>query len=323
MSQLHRLSKHSVVWDSTSLTWTPRLLHAWSHRVWLKPAKTITWLVGIKQSWGRMTWFMLWSGTAAEMGMTGWRSWRLGIIRACEGGGVLIVTIVARRLCTLYCINGLPHARYHLQTSQAMDQLCDIEWSYFDPWYVTLGGLPAGRAAGWRLQKTINQEIKVLQNWNQTAISLKPHLHDTTCCQTGCHNPLNVCIHVTTGCQAGLTTGCIVYTNIQPVVKPVWQPVWQPAVSCIQPVVKPGCTTSLTTVLNEQSVRSTQLSNRLYNAAWQPVERTAAVRSTRLNKQGLLVQHGCQTGWQPVVSCKRGIIIDMVIVHTYRPTKCL
>jgi len=31
---------------------------------------------------------------------------------------------------------------------------------------------------------------------------IKPRLHDTTCCQTG------------------LTTGCIVYTNIQPVVKP-------------------------------------------------------------------------------------------------------
>ena len=50
-----------------------------------------------------------------------------------------------------------------------------------------------------------------------------------------------------------------VYT-IQPVVKPVWQPgkmfvytiqlvvkpVWQTAVSCIQPVVKPGCKTGLT-----------------------------------------------------------------------------
>jgi len=33
----------------------------------------------------------------------------------------------------------------------------------------------------------------------------KPRLHDTTCCQTGC--------------QTALTTGCIVYTNIQPVVK--------------------------------------------------------------------------------------------------------
>jgi len=30
--------------------------------------------------------------------------------------------------------------------------------------------------------------------------SVKPNLHDTTCCQTGC--------------QTGLTTGCIVYTNI-------------------------------------------------------------------------------------------------------------
>ena len=69
---------------------------------------------------------------------------------------------------------------------------------------------------------------------------IKPRLHDTTCCQTG------------------LTTGCIVYTNIQPVVKPVWLPVWQPAVSCIQPVVKPVV---------------------------QPVERTVAVRSTRLSNQ--------------------------------------
>jgi len=42
-------------------------------------------------------------------------------------------------------------------------------------------------------------------------------------------------------------TGCIVYTNIQPVVKPVWQPVWQPAVSCIQPVVNPVVQTGLTT----------------------------------------------------------------------------
>ena len=50
--------------------------------------------------------------------------------------------------------------------------------------------------------------------------TVKPRLHDTTCCQTGC--------------QTDLTTGCIVYTNIQPIVKPVWQPVWQPAVSCIQ-----------------------------------------------------------------------------------------
>ena len=92
-----------------------------------------------------------------------------------------------------------------------------------------------------------------------------------------------------------------VYT-IQLVVKPVVRPVWEPVVSCIQTfnqlsnrlynpvwqpvertnsgcsfktvvksVVRPGCTTSLTNVLNEQSVRSTQLSNRLYNAVWQLV----------------------------------------------------
>jgi len=39
-----------------------------------------------------------------------------------------------------------------------------------------------------------------------TPSTLKPRLDDTTCCQTGC--------------QTRLTTGCIVYTNIQPVVKP-------------------------------------------------------------------------------------------------------
>jgi len=60
-------------------------------------------------------------------------------------------------------------------------------------------------------------------------------IHDTTSCQTHCQ----------TGCQMRLTTGCIVYTNIQPVVKPC-------------------------------------LSNRLYNPVWQPVERTA-VRSTRFS----------------------------------------
>jgi len=32
---------------------------------------------------------------------------------------------------------------------------------------------------------------------------------------------LNVCIHDTTGCQTGLTTSCIVYTDIERVVKPV------------------------------------------------------------------------------------------------------
>jgi len=74
---------------------------------------------------------------------------------------------------------------------------------------------------------------------------------------------------------------------------------------------------------------------------WQPVERTVAVRSTRLNEQWLFIQHGCQTGfdnnrvwqpvwqpgwmfvytiqpvvkpvvqpvWQPAVSCKQGITV--------------
>jgi len=124
--------------------------------------------------------------------------------------------------------------------------------------------------------------------------TIKPRLHETTCCQTGC--------------QTALTTGCIVYTNIQPAVKPVWQPVWQPAVSCIQgvvkPVVQPGLTTGWT----------------ISGCSFNPVERTVAVRSIRLsNTTGMttgwmfvytiqpVIKPVVQPVWQPVVSCKRGI----------------
>jgi len=85
--------------------------------------------------------------------------------------------------------------------------------------------------------------------------------------------------------------------TIQPVVKPVWQPVWhwQPAVSCIQPVV-----------------------SRLYNPVWQPVERTVAVRSTRLlnrlynridNRLDVCLHDtaGCQTG------CTTGLTTDCIV----------
>jgi len=63
---------------------------------------------------------------------------------------------------------------------------------------------------------------------------IKPHLHDATSCQTG------------------LTTSCIMYTNIQPVVKPVWQP----AVSCKRTV---GCLFT----------RYNRLSNRRIPLMWQ------------------------------------------------------
>ena len=48
---------------------------------------------------------------------------------------------------------------------------------------------------------------------------IKPHLHDTTGCQSGL---LNEQLFVQHGCQTRLTTGCIVYTNIQPVVSCKW-----------------------------------------------------------------------------------------------------
>jgi len=38
----------------------------------------------------------------------------------------------------------------------------------------------------------------------------------------------------------------------------------------VQLVVKLGCTTGFTTVLKEQTVHSTPLSNQFYNPVWQP-----------------------------------------------------
>jgi len=57
----------------------------------------------------------------------------------------------------------------------------------------------------------------------------------------------------------GLTTRCIVYTNIQP----VWQPAWQPAVSCIQPVVKLVVQPSLTTSWMNSGCLFNRFDNRL------------------------------------------------------------
>jgi len=85
-----------------------------------------------------------------------------------------------------------------------------------------------------------------------------PRLHDTTGCQTGC--------------ATGLTTGCILYTNtqpVQPVVKTVLYRVNKHPTGLttvlneqlfVQPVVKPGCTTRLTT-----GCRYSRLSNRIDN----------------------------------------------------------
>ena len=54
------------------------------------------------------------------------------------------------------------------------------------------------------LQVSRVTDIYLTELFAETVI---PRLHDTTGCRTGG--------------QSGSTTGCIVYTNIQPVVKPV------------------------------------------------------------------------------------------------------
>ena len=143
------------------------------------------------------------------------------------------------------------------------------------------------------------------------------HLHDTTCCQTG------------------LTTGCIMYRNIQPVVKPVRQP----AVSCIQPAIvyiascqtglttgwtNSGCSvertvavssSGLTTVLNQQPVRSTRLSNQFNNRLYR-VNNYPTYCQTSLTTGWMfvytiqpVVKPVVQPCWQQVVSCKWGFTV--------------
>jgi len=63
---------------------------------------------------------------------------------------------------------------------------------------------------------------------------LKPRLHDTTCCQTG------------------FTTGCIVYTNIQPVVKPADNRFHNLLYRVHTAGCQTGCTTRFDNWLNEQ-----------------------------------------------------------------------
>jgi len=117
-------------------------------------------------------------------------------------------------------------------------------------------------------------------------------------------NRLNVFIHDTINCQTGLTTGCIVYTNIQRVVNPIWQPVWQLAVSCIQPVVKLVVQPGLTINWTKSGCSFNRLSNRFdscLTTGWMFVCTIQPV-----------VKLVVQPDWQPVVLCKRGIRLRCV-----------
>jgi len=142
-----------------------------------------------------------------------------------------------------------------------------------------------------------------------SAVTLKHRLHDTTGCTTGCFdNRLCRVNKHPTGCQTGLTTGC------------VWQPV-----ECLY------------TRYNRLSIR---LSNGFDNRFDNRVERTATVLSagcqtgcttaltTGCIHDTAVCQAGCRTSfttgwmfvytiqpvvkwvwrpvWQQVVSCKRG-----------------
>jgi len=111
-------------------------------------------------------------------------------------------------------------------------------------------------------------------------IILKPHLHDTSCCLTSC--------------QAGLTTGCIVYINIQPVVKPVWQT----AVSCIRSVVRPVVQPGLTTGWTNSGCSCNTVVKPVVNPVWQPVGQPVGCLFTFFLHDTV----GCQTGCTTVLT---------------------
>jgi len=68
------------------------------------------------------------------------------------------------------------------------------------------------------------------------AVFVKPRLHDTTGCQSGCQTGLTdqlyrVYKHLP-GCQTGLTTNLTTGWMFVYTIQPVLKPVVQPAVSC-------------------------------------------------------------------------------------------
>jgi len=98
--------------------------------------------------------------------------------------------------------------------------------------------------------ETVLCPLLSLVSWDFLSATLKPHLHDTTGCQTGCcivytniqpvSGSTTGCIVYTAGCQTGwlfvqpgwTNSGCSFNTVVKPVAKPVVEPVWQQVVSC-------------------------------------------------------------------------------------------
>jgi len=113
-----------------------------------------------------------------------------------------------------------------------------------------------------------------------------------------------------------------VYT-IQPIVKPVVKPVRQSVVSCIQTFNR--FSNPFDNRFDNRLYRvHSRLSNRFVKPVWQralsciqPVERTAAVRSTRNSGSSFntvvkpVDKPVWQPVWQPAVSCKRGLIVSV------------
>jgi len=110
--------------------------------------------------------------------------------------------------------------------------------------------------------------------------------------------------------STGLTTGCIVYTNIQPVDKPVWQPVSQPAVSWIQPVVKPIVQPSLTTGWTNSGCSFNSVVKPVVKPVWQSCKRgwTDVVDIFLLGEEAIASPSNGNTLWRVSTTFTRSAI---------------
>ena len=137
-------------------------------------------------------------------------------------------------------------------------------------------------------------------------------------------------LHNTAGCQTGCTTGLTTVLNEQPLF--------------ILPVVKPGCTTCLTTgCIHDTAGCQTGCQTNLKTGwmfvctiqpvvkpVWQPVVSCIQTFNQLSNRVGqtVLVKPCWQPVWQQVVSCKRGLkgistgssVSAAITIVTYRLT---
>jgi len=126
---------------------------------------------------------------------------------------VLIVAVAVVR-CAVVNVDLFPHSCYLLLCRCSVDSMSrvDVVWRVDGQFAGELSVVATDilpRLINRQSTPTVTDVTKEVVRIVELPTSLKPHLHDATCCQTDF--------------TSGWTAGCIVYTNIQPVVKLVVQ----------------------------------------------------------------------------------------------------